>query len=299
MKNNTKKTFPLFGRQNGQAATEFLIASAFIMVPIFLIVPLLGKYIDIKHATIQRARYEAWEYTAWFGKKGDIPAGIKSDQSAGIKSAATVSQEGEQLFFSEYISGSTPLWTDHRGDLLTTPANLNSSMTISSPTPDLTKGVLGTLIKFVDLAFEFLGDVFSLLGVDNAKFDAINENGYFRSEISLTVTPLGEIIPAETWKTSTNEQTANLQFYASAAVLTNGWNAGGSDHAASETRGIVPTTLLDNPVLNGATDIAKKIFPDFPDPEWGKVDPDAIPREHLNPPETVTNDEKTGLCYYK
>lgn len=50
----------------GQAMTEFVIAAAFVLMPLFIFVPLLGKYIDFKHSAIQAARYEAWEYTVWY-----------------------------------------------------------------------------------------------------------------------------------------------------------------------------------------------------------------------------------------
>ena len=46
--------------------TEFVIAATYVLVPLFILIPLLGKYIDIKHATIMAARYEAWEYTVWY-----------------------------------------------------------------------------------------------------------------------------------------------------------------------------------------------------------------------------------------
>lgn len=45
--------------ERGQAMTEFLISASFVLVPLFLGISLLGKYIDIKHAGIQAARYQA------------------------------------------------------------------------------------------------------------------------------------------------------------------------------------------------------------------------------------------------
>lgn len=58
-------------RAGGQAMTEFLIAAAFVLVPLFIFVPLLGKYIDFKHKAIQSARYQAWEYTVWYEDTGE------------------------------------------------------------------------------------------------------------------------------------------------------------------------------------------------------------------------------------
>ena len=45
----------------GQAMTELTVASAWILVPLFLLIPLLGKYIDLRHTAIQAARYATWE----------------------------------------------------------------------------------------------------------------------------------------------------------------------------------------------------------------------------------------------
>ena len=53
-------------RQSGQAMTEFNITAMFLLVPLFLIIPLIGKYIDIRHSSVQTARTAAWERTVWF-----------------------------------------------------------------------------------------------------------------------------------------------------------------------------------------------------------------------------------------
>ena len=46
--------------------TEFLICASFVLIPLFLGLSMLAKYIDIKQAAVQAARYEAWEYTVWY-----------------------------------------------------------------------------------------------------------------------------------------------------------------------------------------------------------------------------------------
>src|SRR5690606_24618203 len=50
-------------KMRGQAMTEFVVSAAFVLVPLFIIIPILGKYVDMKHMAVQAARYEAWEYT--------------------------------------------------------------------------------------------------------------------------------------------------------------------------------------------------------------------------------------------
>lgn len=59
-------------RQRGQAMIETLIAAALVLVPLFLAVPVIAKYLDIRSHVVQAARYAAWERTVWFG--GDAAA---------------------------------------------------------------------------------------------------------------------------------------------------------------------------------------------------------------------------------
>jgi hypothetical protein len=48
--------------QSGQSLAEFSVALV-VLVPLLLIVPLLGKYIDMNQAALQASRYVAWEKT--------------------------------------------------------------------------------------------------------------------------------------------------------------------------------------------------------------------------------------------
>ena len=57
---------------------EFLIAATTVLIPLFLIVPILGKFMDMKSASIQAARYAAWERTVWFNNS-DWAAAPKTD----------------------------------------------------------------------------------------------------------------------------------------------------------------------------------------------------------------------------
>ena len=46
--------------ESGQSTTEFLVL-ALVLVPLFMSLPLLGKYLDLAHTTEQAARYVAFE----------------------------------------------------------------------------------------------------------------------------------------------------------------------------------------------------------------------------------------------
>jgi hypothetical protein len=60
---------PVQNRQRGQALTEFVVM-CLVLVPLFVLLPMLGKYIDINHATIKASRYVAWERAV--GRTNDV-----------------------------------------------------------------------------------------------------------------------------------------------------------------------------------------------------------------------------------
>ena len=101
----------------GQSIVEFLVL-AIVLVPLFLTLPLLGKYLDLAHSTEQAARYAAFETTV-FGPA--VPA----------RTDASLAAEIRQRFFStpdapirtgasvsDTPAHRNPLWSDHRGQPL-------------------------------------------------------------------------------------------------------------------------------------------------------------------------------------
>ncbi|NIN34022.1 MAG: hypothetical protein GTO60_02465, partial [Gammaproteobacteria bacterium] len=166
----------------GQAMTETLVTAATILVPLFLLIPLLGKYIDIKHRAIQSARYEAWEYTVWYADNSEEPSGFVDGDGDDLvqrdKSPTAVQNESRQRFFSSMDATIDPndltntwdkddrdmLWTDHRGDSLIESDNNGDPAETQEPTPDYTFGLLNTLLDIIDAVFSALAWVMDLAG---------------------------------------------------------------------------------------------------------------------------------------
>lgn len=291
------------GLQKGQAATEFVIAAAFVLVPLFLTVPLLGKYIDIKHAAIQQARFSAWEYTVWFGQSEYIMDGVESNQSAGVKKYAQTATEGFEYFFSDrtapdYGSSSAstdidPLWKDHRGISLFQLKDIKTE--ISEKQTPVPFGVIGELLEdlidIVGTAVAYMGKIISALGPD-AEFDVLrNTKGYYTSEVEIPVRSLGQILPRYDLKGQHSAAANPLTFTAKAAVQSNNWNAASRTHATRESKGLVVTSILSpishpiNKIVGGINNLVDKIpliHVEMPGmPEFGYVKDDLIPYEHL------------------
>lgn len=61
-----------YRRQGGQALTEFIVV-AVAMVPLLLLVPMIGKYQDLAHATQMASRYAAFDATIFGNTTGFNP----------------------------------------------------------------------------------------------------------------------------------------------------------------------------------------------------------------------------------
>ena len=268
-------------KQLGQSMTEFVVGASFVMVPLFIIVPVVGKYIDMKLATVQSARYATWEYTANYIDKRDQPEGFGgvSSNMLPVKSAAVVRNEAKQRFFSDTslpidsnndrngydANRRNPLWTYHNGLPMYDEGDGETVGVFGSDrTPDkLGLGyVVGTIGKITDV----VGEILQFFGA-NAKFDAINpdENfsvdGTFSSRLSIPV----ENAPSYTVLQGTRDplfgSDLNLRMTAKAGVLSESWGAGGKAHTVYQAGGLIPTSLLSGGVLSTVLDIMSFIAP--------------------------------------
>ncbi len=275
--------------QTGQAMTEFQICAAWVLVPLFLMIPLLGKYLDIKHSTISAARYQAWEYTAWHNAADSHD--ILSNFSAATipyKTPAATARETERRFFSGIREGSAalsiqsadssgweavdrnPLWTGHDGMPVYNPLNtgtLTSSINTGNETPGFsifgvdTGTVVSTIFNIFDLVFSAFGKLLSFIpGNAGAEFSAINTKGYTRTTVSAPIiTYAGAVDAFESPETRT--------ITARAGVLSEGWNSGGTLHTYNQVGGAVPTTLLKElltmPVMGEIWDVIAFLAPEL------------------------------------
>ncbi len=262
--------------------TEFLISASFFLIPLFLAMSLIAKYIDIKQANIQAARYQAWEYTVWFAN--DTERGI--DYSSGkinnggevmsgfnafdlpVKSTTTTRNETKQRFYTDPgnelttypitatdattgWSGSrrNPLWKDHSGVALYSGANgagFNLTSSTETPTLPVVGDVVNFLLKGIGLIFGLVGDLMSLVG-SNVGFNAITTEGYANvtESMQVRVPPnFRRMTEADSSLISVAPGVTSLDFVASAAVLSDAWNTGGREHTYNQVGGMVPTVLL-------------------------------------------------------
>lgn len=208
---NSRKTV------HGQAMTEFLIASSFFLIPLFLGMSLIAKYIDIKQTNVQAARYEAWEYTVWYANDdvrlplsspdGELMSGFTAADQP-IKSTTETRNETKQRFYRNpgdetttfpildadqatpwNATNANPLWRNHRGMPLYAgidgnQANLASSA--NTPTIPFVGDLINFLMDGIAMAYGLVGELLSGAGSD-VGFNAINNNGYAVASESMQI----------------------------------------------------------------------------------------------------------------
>jgi hypothetical protein len=106
-------------RHSGQALTEFVII-ALALVPLFLLMPMIGKYQDLAHATEMASRYVAFDAIA-----------NNATSATGFKDPGVLAAEVRRRFFSnadapiktgdeagDFNANRNLMWTDPQGEPL-------------------------------------------------------------------------------------------------------------------------------------------------------------------------------------
>ena len=197
-------------RERGQAMTEFVIAATFVLLPLFVFIPMLGKYIDFKHATIQAARYQAWEYTVWYEDIDDrdildnfntghadfvMPEKsiLNTQHESKVRTMSTVGHYPAdssstdpgvipRISASDALDDYTPrpLWDDHRGDsFYDGTLDFDAAKTnTDDDTPTITIfGVdvgswLNTIVDIVQVGFDVVGAIINFIDSISGAFQS-------------------------------------------------------------------------------------------------------------------------------
>jgi len=218
-------------RQAGQALVEFTIAAMTLLVPLFFMISYVAKYHDMQAATIQAARYAAWERTVYFGE---------SDWASGTaqKSDSTIQSEIRSRFFSGPGSGfqsgaANPLWVDHAGAPI-----LGSWGEVSSngQTPGTGDFILGKVTEVISV----IGKV---LGADGFKLDM---NTLYTAQASMTPAESGAIARMFTGGAGAFRLPALSERH---MVVANGWSANGPDFVKKQTESLSLTSVFSRSPL--------------------------------------------------
>jgi len=275
------KTIPL--RQKGQAMAEFVIVAVLFLIPIFLLVPTLGKYIDMKSEAIQGARYAAWERTVWYGGSSASPGvtwpgASKSDDEIRNELRARVFSENSGIAANDKSAGNwtgngaKTAWYNRDGSSMLSGYDAVEQGLKNADTPGIVNDLLNLVVT-----------VTSAVGSFNLEMKGLQV-----ADVSVTAhtLPIGMSLYDDPGKAF---NPGPLTFSDHSAVLSNTWSANGASHVKSQVEGLTPTSIFANPIVKTIWSAAIGIFGAVAAPELllleiGKVTPDTVPPDRLVTP---------------
>lgn len=206
-------------RQRGQAMTEFVVI-ALALVPLFLLMPMIGKYQDLAHATEMASRYVAFDAIA-----------NNANSKKGFKSEAQLAAEVRRRFFS---NSDAPIKTgDEAGDF-----NANRNHMWVTPQGDpLIKQFADVTVSFGAARGPKPADGISGGSDDNpfnvpTPFHVANElglkSGLYTANVSVTLANVQELLGSYAG-TYGELSKLNLSITRSTSLVVDPWTASGPD----------------------------------------------------------------------
>ncbi len=277
------------GQQRGQAIAEMIIASAFLLVPLFLLMTLLMKYIDMDVAAQEAARYAAFQRTVYMPSSSLRGATAATRTQQEIETAMRVRLFGDPGFVNEQQSQNlngfivNPLWKD-QGNRQMVAAQSASLNTLS----DSASGLLQD-----DAAGAVFGTIHALGSLVGANIGFnLDYDGLMAAQVSLTpANPQGPIGYDNLATPSTLFEHLGLVFKAQDSVLADGWSAQGPDNNKQQIQSVMP---LSGTLFTALNDIIKVadfggtsgfgLFPDLSGLIFGYVpinSTDEVPADRL------------------
>ena len=265
---------------------ELVIAAGFVLVPLFLAIPLIGKYLDMRSAAVEAARYAAWERTVWYGGAAASSIGWFGANNSWIANAKTdqqirneigvreLSETGADTPFSssdrsasDFQPSSRALWEDRQGNQMLVDYDDLQTSIASGMAPGSFSKILDPIVNFA-----------ATLGPFTLEMHAL-----YSASVSMQVRDIDT--DHFLLKNSTSS------FTETNVLLANGWSADGPDDpdktsVKQQVKGLLPTSVFQ--IQPGGVDVmgiiqtALSIFlPEINKLELGKIDPEVVPADRL------------------
>jgi hypothetical protein len=265
---------------------ELIIVAALVLVPLFLAIPLLGKYLDIRAAAVQTSRYAAWERTVWYG--GDAASslgwfGVSRQWQANEKTDDQIRREiavrqlsettasnaftSSDRSASDFKNGSKALWQDRAGGKFLANYSDVANAVGNSQAPGTMNLVLDPIANFASTLGPFV----------------LEMDGKYSAKVTINV----KDIEYEHFLA----KNSSVGFSETNVLLANGWSANGpgDDDKTSvkqQVKGLVPfsiftATILGVPVMEYIQTVVSVFLPEASKLELGKIAPDNVPPDRL------------------
>ena len=257
-------------KQSGQALTEFATMMS-VFVPLFLMVPVLGKVSDMNSTSIQASRYAAWERTiSSTTDKSDV---VLNDEVRSRLFGLTghFNTTGETP--SDSDQNHNPLWTDHKGNRI-----LSSSIN-DVDMQAVNGGLDGSLTSGFTSVITKVGAQLSKLS-SSANWD-LTSDGLYTATVNVNVASNDFGLDAGQDCGGTDSTTVFACITRHNVILTDSWDSPSPEVTESRVKAFVPANAFEGvaSVMNAIGEIP--VVKEWKKFEPGYVDPEVIPADRL------------------
>ena len=258
--------------QRGQAMVEFVIGATLFLIPLFLIIPMLGKFLDIQSTTAMASRYAAFDRTVSYGGTSSSvswPSNNKTDAEVLKEVRQRFYRDGAGAFSAADRTTDTlsprELWKDRTGASLIAGYGQTSTNDSSESLMDKVLGVVTGLLDLIGSTFK------------------PETKGRFTATVSVNANsgqPIGMALEANSTQFGAWNQ-GSLTFSMSTSILANGWGSAGSTHTKDMVRGLTPTSVFATYGLDNLKWLLVPFDVAWCRLELGKMDVDFVPGDRL------------------
>jgi hypothetical protein len=266
------------GRQQGQALTEVVLALLLVLIPLFVFGWALYAHSQTRTTALSAARYAAWERTVWHSGESDSAAykgkGVRDNKTIENLMIERVFVQSDAPIVSHMDAQNTkndklPSFYDlHNGDglleLEKTEGKINEG---SRPTLEYGPGRTTSQIKEKE-SYKAAAEHIEKLGGAIAELET---QGIHVADVSVKLNAVRNVKLLED---------LNLTYRQKAAVLTDGWNLGGSEHEKTLVGSMVPPPSFVDEFKGrfGINEIHNALnWEPFDYFDFGHVEPDIVP----------------------
>ena len=274
-------------RERGQALVEMIVAGLFFLVPLFLAVVALGKFLDVQHTTNMGSRYAAWERTVWYEGGGQFD----TINAPNRKSASQIHSELAVRVFNDrsrnvsviadtdknattFANGTDPLWHDNAHVPFLRQFDQASTGIANSRPPRDASGTALDVIGAVPLPPSMTGSLVPPVPSDTMAVATVSLREVARdSQAYQRLWPRDGVWISQ-WR--------GLDFKATGGIVSNTWGANGSRGTRDMVAQSVPTAQGLGKAIDRVVGAGIKAWDsDVPDVELGKIAPDVVPGDRL------------------
>jgi len=276
-------------RERGQAMAEFQVTVAFAFLPLFVIVPTIGKLIDINHENQMAARYAAWERTVWYdnlsgNNRDDFVQSGNEWESVAVRKESQVSNTVMNRFFQTYSNGPIKLVdsddTGAAGDpdqwrYMQSSESMIRDVTVTQmgeqDTPGFAYAATELFADGVDTIMTPVNFLLGVIGNDNEDLFGFplftDPKGYYTPKVTTRLNVTAAHGGGDSyWDRENGEWSEGIESYifqnwdgsltARAGILTDGWSAQSIAHYKDRVDDYMPSDVFDNGFFDAAITIA-------------------------------------------